>query len=320
VCGGREFAALDAAAVARIIAEEGGVEEETTYDGRRVRWTQDAKEALRAIDDRYQRRRAKARIEKAAHGRRTDVITLDLAKRFIEEETGVLYQASADHQAARGERTATEADGNGNGHGGNGGNGNGHANADGHANGDGLGSGNGQRHDGDSPAVSADDVELRLVARDGKNVPLLSSRAWSSDAIERLLRVPAGFMRDRTQQRVEAVAAERARGDVDLALVEEGIELGKRMMEEMLGQYGGDLAAAAQAAAPAGVPASQVPPMAPAVELAATAAAGTGSCPFSRIAAAGQHDTLRALFPLDEVSVVSELERKRRELGGEAKG
>src|SRR5688572_7580817 len=109
VCGGREFERLEAAMVSRIIAEEGGAEEETTYDGRRVRWTQDAREALRAIEDRYQRRRAKARIEKAAHGRRTDLITLELAGRFIEEETGILYAPSAEQQAARVARAAEGA-------------------------------------------------------------------------------------------------------------------------------------------------------------------------------------------------------------------
>src|SRR6185503_15845263 len=95
VCGGESFEALDAEVIARIIAEEGGAEEETTYDGRKVRWTQEAREALRAIEDRYQRRRAKARIEKAAHGGRTDLVTLELAKRFIEEETGILFAAPA---------------------------------------------------------------------------------------------------------------------------------------------------------------------------------------------------------------------------------
>jgi hypothetical protein len=297
VCGGREFEVLDAAAVARIIAEEGGAEEETTYDGRRVRWTQDAKQALRAIDDRYQRRRAKARIEKAAHGRRTDVIGLELAKRFIEEETGVLYQAAPGYAAARAEGASGDPEE---------GPGNGHAAPTAPAS---VGEA--------GPAAAAlaaanDDAELRLVARDGKDVPLLSARQWSSPAIERILRVPAGFMRDRTQQRVEALAAERGRRDVDLDLVEEGIELGKRMMEEMLGQYGGDVAAASPAVAAEEAAKLAAP--------AGTAAPAASACPFSRAAAGGQHDALRAMFPLDEVSVVSELERKRRELGAEHEG
>jgi len=45
-----------------------------------------------------------------------------------------------------------------------------------------------------------------------------------------------------------------------------------------------------------------------------TAQPAASACPFARVAAA-QPEALRGLFPLDEVSVVSELERQRRELG-----
>jgi nucleotide-binding universal stress UspA family protein len=269
ICGGESFETLDAGTIARIIAEEGGAEEETTYDGRRVRWTQEAKEALRAIDDRYQRRRAKARIEKAAHGGRTDLVTLELAKRFIEEETGILFAAPAAPAAGNG---ANGAHGNGNG------------------------------SVANSPGETAPGPSTQLVARDGKGVPLLSDREWTTAAIERIVRVPAGFMRDRTQERVEALAAASAVATIDLPLVEEGIELGKKAMEEMLAQ---------QAAS-----APQVQPTAAAAAPAAAPAATSASaCPFARVAAA-QPEALRGLFPLDEVSVVSELEKKRRELGG----
>ena len=272
VCGGEVFETLDASVIARIIAEEGGAEEETTYDGRKVRWTQEAKEALRSIDDRYQRRRAKARIEKAAHGGRTDLVSLELAKRFIEEETGVLFAAPA----SSGGRSAD---------------GNGHANGshgNGHTNGSAQGAG--------KVAPPAEPVPPPLVARDGKGVPLLSHREWTTEAIERIVRVPAGFMRDRTQERVEALAAASGATTIGLSLVEEGIELGKRAMEELLAQQ----EAASQPAARAGV----------------TAAPAASACPFARVAGA-QPEALRALFPLDEVSVVSELERRRRELAGE---
>jgi nucleotide-binding universal stress UspA family protein len=297
VCGGEEFEALDPQAIARIIMEEGGAEEETTYDGRKVRWTQEAKEALRAIDDRYQRRRAKARIEKAAHGGRTDVVTLELAKRFIEEETGILFAAPAKADgaavsgAANGHTANGHANGNGaNGHAANSHDTNGHA-ANGHANGHAAGEPATNGHAADEATAA------KLVARDGKGVPLVSSREWTTPAIERIVRVPAGFMRDRTQERVEALAAAAGATTIDLPLVEEGIQLGVRAMEEMIAQ---------QAAAPATVAASDAAP-------APTASA----CPFARVATT-QPDALRAMFPLDEVSVVSELERQRRELGTQA--
>ena len=95
VCGGTEFEIVAPEVIDQIVASEGGSSEERTYDGRKLAWTKEARKSLRAIGDRYQRRRAKARIEKAAHGQQMETITLELAKRFIEEETGVLYDAAA---------------------------------------------------------------------------------------------------------------------------------------------------------------------------------------------------------------------------------
>ena len=70
-CGrATEFDALTPEMLDEIAAAEGGTEEETTYDGRKLRWTQDARKALRSLGDNYQRRRAKARIEKSARGKR----------------------------------------------------------------------------------------------------------------------------------------------------------------------------------------------------------------------------------------------------------
>jgi hypothetical protein len=79
--------------------------------------------------------------------------------------------------------------------------------------------------------------DKRLVARDDKNNPLISTFEWTTDATQRILRVPAGFMRNQTQERIEALARERAASTVDLPLVEEGIEIGKKMMAEMIANY-----------------------------------------------------------------------------------
>jgi len=86
-----------------------------------------------------------------------------------------------------------------------------------------------------SSAIAA--MEARLVARDDKKNPLISAFAWTDDAAQRILRVPAGFMRNKTQERIEELAKERAATTIDLGLVEEGIELGKKMMAEMIASY-----------------------------------------------------------------------------------
>ena len=68
---------------------EGGLTEEVTYDGRKLKWSESAKRALWTMKDAYKRRRAKARIEKTARLRKLPTITLELAQQVVEEETGV---------------------------------------------------------------------------------------------------------------------------------------------------------------------------------------------------------------------------------------
>ncbi|HSR53685.1 MAG TPA: universal stress protein, partial [Acidobacteriota bacterium] len=88
VCGGTDFEVITPEVIQRIAEMEGGVEEETTYDGRKVKWTQEARRTLYAIPDKYQMRRSKARIEKKARLARRDTITLEFAASVIDEETG----------------------------------------------------------------------------------------------------------------------------------------------------------------------------------------------------------------------------------------
>jgi hypothetical protein len=99
------------------------------------------------------------------------------------------------------------------------------------------------------PAGAAD---ARLVARDDKKNPLISTFDWTEEATQRIFRVPAGFMRNKTQERIEEVARERAAAQIDLALVEEGIEIGKKMMAEMIATYNAPAAGAGGAAPQAG--------------------------------------------------------------------
>ena len=96
--------------------------------------------------------------------------------------------------------------------------------------------------------------EARLIARDEKKNPLISTFDWTTDATQRIFRVPAGFMRSQTQERIEALARERGVSAIDLALVEDGIEIGKQMMAQMIATYSGSStspAAQASAAPPA---------------------------------------------------------------------
>jgi hypothetical protein len=265
VCGGTDFEIVAPEVVDRIAAGEGGTTEERTYDGRKLAWTQDARKALRAIPDRYQRRRAKARIEKSAHGQKLPTITFEMAAKFIEEETGVLYEAAPDVDLSVDDDMDDAPVGTG--------------------------------PDND-PNGHSDDADLNLIARDANKHPLLSRFDWTDDAAARVLRVPAGFMRDRTQGRVEELAAARGAETIDLPLVEAGIAQGIEMMADMIGQM------EAEKAEPAPVK----------VEAHGSdgtdKAAGQG-CPFAKLASDKPEEARAAL---NEISVMSEMERKRRDL------
>jgi hypothetical protein len=53
-----------------------------------VKWSADARDALREVADAYLRRRAKARVEKYARSKRIPVITCALALPLIEDTVG----------------------------------------------------------------------------------------------------------------------------------------------------------------------------------------------------------------------------------------
>jgi hypothetical protein len=186
--------------IERIAAVEGGLQEETTYDGRKLRWSEEARKGLWTMKNAYQRRRVKARVEKRARMMKLDAITLDFARQVIEEETGTpLEIGSASAPEPREGATARQAPQSG----------------------------------------AQTSGEARLIARDDKKNPLISPFDWTTDATQRIFRVPAGFMRNKTQERVEELARERGAATIDLALVEDGIEIGKKMMAEMIATYNG---------------------------------------------------------------------------------
>jgi hypothetical protein len=212
VCGAADFEVISREMIERIAEVEGGLQEETTYDGRKLRWSEEARKGLWTMKNAYQRRRVKARVEKRARMKKIDAITLEFARQVIEEETGApleIQAPSADLKRARPAGALAEAGG---------------------AKPPGLGN------------------ESRLIARDERKNPLISTFDWTDDATQRIFRVPAGFMRSQTQERIEELARERAAAcraeafgeggaAIDLALVEEGIEIGKRMMAEMIANY-----------------------------------------------------------------------------------
>jgi nucleotide-binding universal stress UspA family protein len=83
-----KFQIISRDVVEAIATQEGGIEEEEAMPGVQVKWSAEARDALREVTDAYLRRRAKARIEKYARSKKIPVITCPLALPMIEETVG----------------------------------------------------------------------------------------------------------------------------------------------------------------------------------------------------------------------------------------
>jgi nucleotide-binding universal stress UspA family protein len=83
-----KFQLISREVVEAIAAQEGGIEHEEAMPGVEVKWSAEARDALREVTDAYLRRRAKARVEKYARSRKIAVITCALALPMIEDTVG----------------------------------------------------------------------------------------------------------------------------------------------------------------------------------------------------------------------------------------
>ncbi|MGH7357129.1 MAG: universal stress protein [Candidatus Rokuibacteriota bacterium] len=179
-----KFQVISRDVVEAIALQEGGIEEEESLPGVQVKWSADARDALREVTDAYLRRRAKARVEKYARSKKIPVITTSLALPMIEETVGRdKLGAGWDTLLARTKFEPAAA-----------------------------------------PALAADEGQG-------------SAFAWTADAVARLNRVPAGFMRDMTREEIEKVAAGKGVTEIDLALCEEGIGHARETMNEVIAGY-----------------------------------------------------------------------------------
>jgi len=130
VCGaeGARFKQVDKSIFEAAAKAEGGVETDLAYDDVPMQWTKDAKEAIRAVPAGFQRRRAKAKIEKTARKLGMTTITLEYAAPMIKEAASEDYQpifankgagtsAEAEAKLAAANGNSTHENGTGNGHG-----------------------------------------------------------------------------------------------------------------------------------------------------------------------------------------------------------
>ncbi|TAJ09838.1 MAG: universal stress protein UspA [Nitrospirae bacterium] len=197
---GARFKQVDKSIFEAAAKAEGQLETELAYDDVPMQWTKDAKEAIRSVPAGFQRRRAKAKIEKTARKLGMTTITLEYAAPIIKEAATEDYTPIF---ANKGTGTAPETEaalhadqGNGqsNGHG------NGHATG-----------GNG-----------------------GSSMSAPAPLTWTPDAQARLDRVPPGFMRDCTKALILKHAEKVGATTITLDVANAGIEQAKGTMEEAM--------------------------------------------------------------------------------------
>jgi len=90
---GEQFQFLDKSLFESAAKAEGGISQELAYDGVPLNWTEEAKNILRAVPAGFERRRAKAKVEKTARKMGFQTIAKEFAKRMIEGDNTDLEES-----------------------------------------------------------------------------------------------------------------------------------------------------------------------------------------------------------------------------------
>jgi nucleotide-binding universal stress UspA family protein len=179
---GDQFKQVDKSIFDAAAQAEGGLETEVAYDDIPMQWTKDAREAIRAVPAGFQRRRAKAKIEKTARKLGMTTITLEYAAPMIQEA------AAEDYTPIFANKTAGEV----------------------------------------SP-MGSDSKNDEISETNG-----VDPYTWEPDALQRLERAPAGFMRDCTKALIIKHAEKMGTTTITLDVANQGIEQAKETMEEAM--------------------------------------------------------------------------------------
>ncbi|MDH3835097.1 MAG: universal stress protein, partial [Nitrosopumilus sp.] len=184
VCGldGAQFKQVDKSIFDAAAQAEGGLETEVAYDDIPMQWTKDAREAIRAVPAGFQRRRAKAKIEKTARKLGMTTITLEYAAPMIQEA------AAEDYTPIFANKTA-----------------------------------------GEVSTMGSDSKNDEKSEKNG-----VDPYTWEPDALQRLERAPAGFMRDCTKALIIKHAEKMGTTTITLDVANQGIEQAKETMEDAM--------------------------------------------------------------------------------------
>ncbi len=179
---GAQFKQVDKSIFDAAAQAEGGLETDVAYDDIPMQWTKDAREAIRAVPAGFQRRRAKAKIEKTSRKLGMTTITLEYAAPMIQEA------AAEDYAPIFANKTAGEAS-----------------------------------------TMGTDSKNDQAPEANGSD-----PYTWEPDALQRLERAPAGFMRDCTKALIIKHADKMGITTITLDVANQGIEQAKETMEDAM--------------------------------------------------------------------------------------
>ncbi len=196
---GAKFKQVDKKIFEVAATAEGELETDVAYDDVPMQWTKDAKEAIRAVPAGFQRRRAKAKIEKSARKLGMTTITLEYAAPMIKEAAAEDYQPIF---ANKGTGTSAEAEAK-------------------------LTTVNSDGSDGKA-------AQEQITGKNGNGHSESSPYTWAVDAQARLDRAPEGFMRDCTKALIIKHAEKIGVTHITLEVANEGIEQAKGYMADAM--------------------------------------------------------------------------------------
>jgi nucleotide-binding universal stress UspA family protein len=200
--GGDRFKLVDKKIFEAASHAEGVLETDLAYDDVPMQWTKDAKEGIRAVPAGFQRRRAKAKIEKTARKLGMTTITLEYAAPMIQEAASEDYTPIFANKGT-GASTQTQVT---------------VAAATIGTNGATASHENGQGNEGSHAAEPAP----------------ASRYTWMPEALSRLERAPEGFMRDCTRALIEKHADKLGVMAITAEVAHEGIEQAKDYMADAM--------------------------------------------------------------------------------------
>lgn len=197
-----------------------------------MRWDEEATRLLMSVEELALRGNLSMRAEKRARGDRSNRVTVDHIRPFI-EESDADKSASDSSSEGVGSRDAVVKT-----------------------------PGTGLRHPSEGEPEA------------------LSSPTWAAAALARLARVPEGFMRDSSRERIESYARKQGDPEITLEIAEAGLEQARKAMEESVHSQ--------QSSPPSEEEKSEK---------------RASLCPFANLAQAGERDRKKALKQAQEKSL-----------------